>query len=184
MLETFQVCYHGTVDIKGLMIRNHGIDLSIPVPGTDFGQGFYLTNNREQVEDWARNKARDANDRNDWINAKPVVLRYRLDIKRLSKLVGKTFSEANLEWGNFILNNRLQSHMYYDLPYDYAAGPVADGYMRTLMNALKMNLITTEEFINEIAPKGSMTAYNQLSVHSVGAVNCLIVEEVEYIEEV
>lgn len=42
VLEKFRICYHGTVDIKGLMIRNNGIDLSVPFPGSDFGQGFYL----------------------------------------------------------------------------------------------------------------------------------------------
>lgn len=184
MLGKFQVCYHGTVDIKGLMIRNDGIDLSIPVPGTDFGQGFYLTSNRKQVEEWARNKAIDANDRNNWINAKPVVLRYRVNIEKLKKLVGNVFSTPHLEWGQFILENRKRSQRYYELPYDYAVGPVADGYMRSLLNALKTDLITTEEFIEKIAPKGVMSAYNQLSVHSIEAINCLTLEEVEYIEEI
>ena len=49
MLEKFEVCYHGTVDLNGLMIRNNGIDLSALISGTIFGQGFYLSSNREQV---------------------------------------------------------------------------------------------------------------------------------------
>lgn len=184
MLDKFQICYHGTVDLKGLMIRNNGIDLSIPIPGTDFGQGFYLTSNRQQVEEWARNKARDANDRSNWINAKLVILRYRVDVEKLSKLVGNVFPIPHLEWGQFILQNRQRSQRYYELAYDYAVGPVADGYMRSLMNALKIDLITQEQFVLRIAPRGEMSGYNQLSVHSVEAISCLTLEEVEYIEEI
>ena len=62
-------------------------------------------------------------------------------------------------------------------------GPVADGYMKRLMNALNMNLITEEEFIENIAPKGDMLAYNQLSIRFL-AINCLQLEEVEYIEKI
>lgn len=91
MLENFRVCYHGTVDIKGLMIRNNGIDLSIPFPGSDFGQGFYLTNNRNQVEEWARAKAEDANERNSGFTAKPVVLRYEINLGKCSNWKDKYF---------------------------------------------------------------------------------------------
>lgn len=97
MLNEFEVCYHGTVDIKGLMIRNDGVDLSVPIPGTDFGQGFYLTNNREQVEEWARKKALDANAKNSWIKAKPVLLRYRVDVDKLNILEGKIFRSPTAE---------------------------------------------------------------------------------------
>ena len=184
MLEKFEVCYHGTVDLNGLMIRNNGIDLSASISGTDFGQGFYLSSNREQVEQWAQRKAILASDRSNWMKTNPVLLRYRLDVERLSSLVGRSFFEPNLEWGKFILENRQLSKKYYELTYDYAMGPVADGYMKRLMNTLNMNLITEEEFIENIAPKGDMLAYNQLSVHSVEAINCLQLEEVEYIEKI
>lgn len=184
MLEKFKICYHGTVDIKGLMIRNNGINLSIPFPGSDFGQGFYLTNNRSQVEEWARAKAEDANERNSGFTAKPVVLRYEIDIGRMQKLDGRLFSEPTIEWSQFILENRYQAKPYYDLGYDYAIGPVADGRMRSLMQLYRRNKLTDAEFMNEIRPEGQMENFTQLSVHSLKAVNSLILKEVEYLEEI
>ena len=166
------------------MIRNNGIDLSIPFPGSDFGQGFYLTNNRGQVEEWARAKAEDANERNSGFTAKPVVLRYEINLGKMQQLDGKVFSESNLEWSKFILENRYQAKPYYDLGYDYAIGPVADGRMRSLMQLYRMKKLTDIEFMNEIRPFGQVETYTQLSVHSLKAVNSLILKEVEYIEEV
>lgn len=166
------------------MIRNNGIDLSIPFPGSDFGQGFYLTNNRSQVEDWARAKAEDANERNSGFTAKPVVLRYEINLAKMKRLDSKIFSTPMLEWSQFILENRYQSKPYYDLGYDYAIGPVADGRMRSLMKLYRMNRLTDAEFMNEIKPLGQMETYTQLSVHSLKAVKCLSLKEVEYIEEV
>lgn len=70
------------------------------------------------------------------------------------------------------------------MQYDYAVGPVADGVMRRLMNMLKEDALTIDEFIKQIEPKGNMTQYNQLSLHSIEAVDCLTFKEVEYIEEI
>lgn len=78
----------------------------------------------------------------------------------------------------------MYAKMYYDLSYDYALGPLADGFMRRLMMMLKANRITMDEFIKEITPQGNMSSYNQLSIHSIEAIDCLTLEEVEYIEEV
>lgn len=184
MLENFKVCYHGTVDIKGLMIRNHGINLAIPFPGSDFGQGFYLTNNRSQVEDWARAKAEDANERNSGFIAKPVVLHYEIDLEKMKELDGRLFLEPTIEWSQFILENRYQAKPYYDLGYDYAIGPVADGRMRSLLQLYRRNKLTEAEFMSEIRPLGHMAHFTQLSVHSLKAVNSLILKEVEYLEEI
>lgn len=184
MLENFKVCYHGTVDIKGLMIRNHGINLAIPFPGSDFGQGFYLTNNRNQVEDWARAKAEDANERNSGFIAKPVVLHYEIDLEKMKELDGRLFLEPTIEWSQFILENRYQAKPYYDLGYDYAIGPVADGRMRSLLQLYRRNKLTEAEFMSEIRRLGQMAHFTQLSVHSLKAVNSLILKEVEYLEEI
>ncbi len=184
MLDQFKVCYHGTVDLKGLIIRNDGINLAIPFPGSDFGQGFYLTNNRSQVENWAKAKAEDANERNSGFTAKPVVLHYEINIDEMRKLKNRIFPSSSLEWSQFILENRFQSKPYYELGYDYAIGPVADGRIRTLMKLYRTNRITEREFMNEIEPRGDMKTYTQISVHSLKAVQCLKLKEVEYIEEI
>lgn len=184
MLEQFEVCYHGTVDIKGLIIRNNGIDLSVPFPGSDFGQGFYLTNNRNQVDEWARAKAEDANDRNSGFTARPVVLRYEINLEKMKQLDGRIFSAPTLEWSQFIIENRVQSKPYYELGYDFAIGPVADGLMRSLMTLYRKKKITDTEFMDKIKPLGQMKTYTQLSVHSLKAVKCLTLKEVEYLEEV
>lgn len=183
-MEKFRVCYHGTIDLKGLIVRNMGINLSVPMLGSDFGQGFYLTSNYEQVVDWAKKKALDANEINPSIKVKPIILKYHLNTEKLLSLQGRVFEDASEQWGRFVIQNRLSSKPYYELQYDYAVGPVADGVMRRLMNMLKEDALTIDEFIKQIEPKGNMTQYNQLSLHSIEAVDCLTFKEVEYIEEI
>lgn len=97
---------------------------------------------------------------------------------------GQIFLDSTLEWSQFILENRYQAKPYYDLGYDYAIGPVADGRMRSLMQLYRMKKLTDIEFMNEIRPLGKMEAFTQLSVHSITAVNSLILKEVEYLEEI
>lgn len=45
MLNSFSVCYHGTIDVYSEKILDK-IDLSAGRFFTDFGQGFYVTSRR------------------------------------------------------------------------------------------------------------------------------------------
>lgn len=52
------------------------------------------------------------------------------------------------------------------------------------MQLYRAKKITDVEFIDKIKPLGQMENYTQLSVHSIEAVKCLRLKEVEYIEEI
>lgn len=102
----------------------------------------------------------------------------------MQQLEGRIFLEPSLEWSRFILENRYHAKPYYDLGYDYAIGLVADGRMRSLMQLYRRKMLTDNEFMNEIKPLGKMETFIQLSVHSLKAINNLVLKEVEYIEEI
>lgn len=101
MLEQFQICYHGTVRASAISIKNKGIDLSLSAKGTDFGQGFYVTNNLAQAREWAVRYARSLQRRTKQVTY-PVVMTFNIDIRKLNNLKGKQFTMINEEWGNFI----------------------------------------------------------------------------------
>lgn len=61
-MESYLFCYHGTIKRDGLAIEKN-IDLSKARYRTDFGKGFYLTNNLKQAQQWAIGRAKDAMDR-------------------------------------------------------------------------------------------------------------------------
>lgn len=182
MLEQFKVCYHGTVKKSADFIESKGINLNKSVKGTDFGQGFYVTSNFKQAEEWAKRYARTI-ERRTKVSAQPVVMVFNLDVCCLKRLKGKEYDQVNRAWGDFILQNRLKYQSYFLLTYDYAAGPLADGPMYTMLGELREGLITEKEFILKAYPKGKMKQYNQLSFHSKKAIECLTFKGVETVDE-
>ncbi|MEK4949271.1 DUF3990 domain-containing protein [Bacillus sp. FSL W8-1127] len=59
MLKDYLFCFHGTIKRYGEYIENNGIDLDKSRFATDFGKGFYVTNNQKQAEKWAKIKHQD-----------------------------------------------------------------------------------------------------------------------------
>lgn len=105
--------YHGTnVDFDN-------IDLTKSRPNKDFGQGFYLSDNRWQAEELAA--ARVA-----LTGGKVVVLEYDFDEALLDsgKLRVKRFDDYTEEWAKFILSNRNGNQHVHD--YDIVIGPIAN----------------------------------------------------------
>lgn len=105
------IVYHGSN-----MIINR-IDLSRCRWGTDFGKGFYTTSSLKH----ARKRAEYMVKRS---GGTPTVMVYELmDYSDL--FVQDLGEEANLEWLNFITNNRLHPKFKHD--YDIVVGLIADG---------------------------------------------------------
>lgn len=50
LLKDYLFCFHGTIKRHGEYIKNNGIDLDKSRFATDFGKGFYVTNNQKQAE--------------------------------------------------------------------------------------------------------------------------------------
>lgn len=106
--------YHGT------NVQFDNIDLKKSKPNKDFGQGFYLSDNRSQAEELA--VARVA-----LIGGEPIVIEYDFDERLLENgtLKVKCFEGYTEEWANFVLLNR-KSEVGAVHDYDVVIGPIAN----------------------------------------------------------
>ena len=95
------------------------IDLSKCRPYKDFGQGFYLTEIKEQAEKMASRTAHI-------YEGEPVVTEFEFDESALTKLSVKQFDGTNEEWALFVLANRSKENQQPTHSYDIVIGPVAD----------------------------------------------------------
>ena len=116
--------YHGTnADIES-------IDLTKGIRYKDFGQGFYLTPDRQTAVRMAQKKAR-------LFGGEPTLITYEMDDAALqSDLNVKVFPEqACVEWFLFIDANRDRKNTTPVHAYDIVIGPIAnDGVVLQLTN--------------------------------------------------
>lgn len=122
----------------------------------DFGQGFYVTNLREQAVAWANNMARN--------RKKQVMLnRYRLDRNAILKEAKcKVFKSYDEEWLKFIIGNRSGEGLAKE--YDYVEGGVANDRVVDTVNLYIAGLIELHSALKELAkhqPNNQMCILNQ-----------------------
>ena len=106
------ILYHGGTDIvkePRIIFNEHG---------RDFGFGFYTTDIYEQALKWAKRQSR--------VRKKPALLNtYEFDdINAAKKLNYKIFTDYNLEWLEFVVNNRTSSQFKHD--FDIIFGKIAN----------------------------------------------------------
>jgi hypothetical protein len=116
-------------------------DLSFARRATDFGNGFYLTNNREQADEIAL-------DRGDLKNLAYGVNNQYAYSERNTVLCFN-FKKADVQWLEFVLFNRdVRSREYVNqtrcrellATYDIIIGPVADDDLSPTINELIITL--------------------------------------------
>lgn len=109
----------------------------------DFGQGFYVTNLREQAVTWANNMARN--------RKMPAVLnRYRLDREAiLQNAHCKIFKAYDKEWLEFIVGNRTGQELAKD--YDYVEGGVANDRVVDTVNLYIAGLMELSTALRELS---------------------------------
>ena len=109
----------------------------------DFGQGFYVTNLREQAVTWANNMARN--------RKMPAVLnRYRLDKEAiLQNARCKIFKAYDKEWLEFIVENRTGQELAKD--YDYVEGGVANDRVVDTINLYIAGLMELSTALRELS---------------------------------
>ncbi|WP_162907581.1 RHS repeat-associated core domain-containing protein [Allorhizocola rhizosphaerae] len=104
--------YHATTPEAARNIKKYGIDLSAGGVKTDFGQGFYVTTDLDQAQDWAKRKNK----------GKPgAIVHFRVRLDDLLKLSYKYFPSAGMAWGRFVLHHRRGGTRHH---YDWVAGPL------------------------------------------------------------
>lgn len=96
------------------------IDLKMSKPNKDFGQGFYLSDTRQQAEELAMARV-------ELTGGNPVVIEYDFDEELLhdKSLKVKLFEEYTEDWANFILINRNSTNGHIH-DYDIVFGPIAN----------------------------------------------------------
>ncbi|MEB8740793.1 DUF3990 domain-containing protein [Bacillus cereus] len=196
--ELTTIWYHGTTSWEAPSVRS-GINLDVSKRSVDFGTGFYLTSNPKQAWQWAVRKADTNNRSRNFVLKKaartgekidipkpshPAVIKFEVDLKLLEKMNGKIFKEENDEWALFILENRLSDPSLIsefsnrDAKFHYVYGPLADGDIGLSVEDFEKNG-NVEQFLKDI--KGKRYRFpieNQLSVHTMSAVDCLKFKEV------
>lgn len=133
--------YHGTnIDFAQ-------IDLSKSRRFKDFGQGFYLTDIRQQAEDMALKRfIRDG--------GTPIVQVYEFEHNLLdNELKVMRFNKPTVEWANFIYKNRSRRYPVFKHDYDIVIGPIADDGVAYLLDRYEEGSYTIEELAKELEYK-------------------------------
>lgn len=122
----------------------------------DFGQGFYVTNLREQAIVWANNMSRNRN--------MPAILnRYKLNREAILKeFKCKIFKAYDEEWLEFIIGNRSGQDLAQE--YDYVEGGVANDRVVDTVNLYLAGLIELNSALRELSrhqPNNQICILNQ-----------------------
>lgn len=149
--------YHGS----NMLIEQ--IDLSKCKPYKDFGQGFYLTEIKEQAEQMARRTAAI-------YGGEPVVTEFEFDETVLNTLSVKVFTEPDQEWALFVMANRSRKHMQPTHGFDIVIGPVADDIIATLFRNFDDGIIDLQMLVNGLRYKKVSSQY---LFHSAEAIKYL-----------
>ena len=134
------ILYHGSnQDIKE-------IDLTKTRPNKDFGQGFYLTADKEQAMQMAKQKVVQS-------GGTPTVNVYEFDENHLSdnELNIKIFEGYTEEWARFILANRNRESKTKIHDFDIVIGAIADDKVGVQLFRYMKKYIDLPTFSEELA---------------------------------
>ena len=150
------ILYHGS------NVKVTEIDLTKCRPFKDFGQGFYLTDIREQANQMARRVGK-------LYGGKPCVSAFSFDYKALiqDEIKSLTFGVPCKDWALFVLNNRNRSFKVIsdtlcnqDNKYDIVIGPVANDDITYLFRVFASGLIDIEALVRGLEYKTLTTQYS------------------------
>ena len=152
--------YHGATEIVKAPLCKIGR------PRLDFGQGFYVTDLKEQAINWAQTLA-------DKRNEKPLLNIYQLDKDAiLAEARSKIFTAYDKDWLDFIVGNRQGKNLAKD--YDYVEGGIANDRV----------IDTVKLYIGGIMDE--ISTLRQLAFHKPNNQICLLNQELtnKYLEYV
>ena len=152
----------GEEEMKGITVYHGGTE-KIEQPhckfgraNLDFGQGFYVTDLKEQALTWAKNMARSR-------KRTPVLNRYTMDRESIVKTYRcKVFTAYDQEWLEFIVANR--QGLNEASKYDYVEGGVANDRVVDTVNLYIAGLMEMETALRELSkhqPNNQMCILNQ-----------------------
>lgn len=146
------IVYHGGTEPVSTPICRFGR------PNLDFGQGFYVTNIREQAITWANNMARNR-------QQGAILNRYKMNREAiLQSMRCKVFKAYDAEWLEFIIGNRSGQNPAEE--YDYVEGGVANDRVVDTVNLYTAGLMDLD------------TALRELSKHQPNNQMCILSQEI------
>ena len=159
------ILYHGS------NMKIEQIDLAKCRPYKDFGQGFYLTQIKEQAEQMARRTATiyGGEPKTGEILSEYSV-EFEFDESALTELSVKQFDEPNEEWALFVLANRSKENQQPTHSFDIVIGPVADDTIATLFRNFNDGIIDLPMLVGGLKYKKISSQY---FFHSVAAIKYL-----------
>ena len=131
----------------------HGSNISIDVPNLskskpykDFGQGFYLSADKEQATRMAEQKTIQM------LQGTPIVSEFEFDESLLSSqdLKVKIFDDYSVDWARFVLVNRVMKRQHPTHHYDIVYGPIADDGVTFQLRRYQSGAISIEELVKEL----------------------------------
>lgn len=134
--------YHGS------NISIEKIDLQCGRRGKDFGQGFYLSADKEQ----ARLMAKRTVDREEL--GEPTITTFLFDNRVLhdsNDLKIKAFDHYSVEWAEFIMMNRKNKTNEQAHDYDIVFGPIANDKVGLQISRYQLQYIPMEELIRQLS---------------------------------
>lgn len=125
-------------------------------PNLDFGQGFYVTDLREQAVSWAKRQSTGR-------DLEPLLNVYELDIDRIRVTYRcLRFDAYNEAWLNFIANSRKGLEPWRG--YDFIEGGVADDRVVDTVNLYLLGVMTADVALERLAqhlPNNQMCLLSQ-----------------------
>ncbi len=131
--------------------------------GLDFGAGFYLTTNEEQARRFSDIVIKRRKDGAPTVN----IYEYN-DVAAKEILDIAVFQEPNVEWLEFVRDNRLKAYM--GKQYDVILGPVANDRVFPTIQALIIGQFTVEAALVALKP---YKLFNQYCFATVKALTML-----------
>ena len=140
--------YHGTTLSCAQLIKSNGILLSKCKEFTDFYKGFYVSEHFEFAKETAIHKEQQSKYYGKTVIPAVVELDYDDKASKSNKYSVKEFTEENLEWLQFIINNRNgikyvqeinETNHNLGLTLDIVKGRIADGCILNLAEQLRRN---------------------------------------------
>ena len=124
------------------------IDLKRGRRGKDFGQGFYLSADREQAMLMARRTV----DREESGTATLTTYLFDEDIlQNPGTLRIKIFQGYTMEWAEFVIKNRQNKTHRQVHRYDIVVGPIADDKVGLQISRYQLRYIPMEELIRQLS---------------------------------
>ena len=134
--------YHGS------NVSIETIDLKRGRKGKDFGQGFYLSADRNQAQMMAERTV----DREESGKATLTTFEFDEDIlKNHTTMKVKVFEGYSKEWAEFVMMNRRNKTDKQAHDYDIVYGPIADDKVGLQISRYQLQYIQMDELIRQLS---------------------------------